>query len=250
MKSQNHDARSSAVARAGEVVLAHVDPALGTEAGAELARLWNEAMARHPEAPATDGRWQDALIEREIPRGASVLDLGCGSGELLERLIRKRGVRGQGIELDAGQVMSCVARGVPVFQSDLDAGLSGFPNHRFDFVVLEETLQTLHKPLDMLAEMLRVGRTCIVSFPNFGHWRVRLALSLHGRMPVTPRLPHRWHNTPNIHLCTLDDFMDWARESRVHVRQGYAFADGAARPLADHDNLHAEEVLLFLAPGA
>ncbi|MBP7275007.1 MAG: methionine biosynthesis protein MetW [Kiritimatiellae bacterium] len=244
----SHDPHSAAVARAGEVVLAHVDPALSTDAGAELTRLWTEAMARHPEASASDGRWQDALIEREIPRGASVLDLGCGSGELLERLIRERGAQGQGIELDAGSVMCCVARGVPVFQSDLDAGLSGFPNHRFDFVVLEETLQTLHKPLEMLAEMLRVGRTCIVSFPNFGHWRVRLALSLHGRMPVTPRLPHRWHNTPNIHLCTLDDFMDWARESRVRVHQGYALSDGVVRTLAENDNLHAEEVLLFLTP--
>ena len=248
MKKHTPDAQAAAVARAGEVVAEHLDPALGGAAGADLTRLWNEALARHPESAPVKGRWQDPLIEREIPRGASVLDLGCGSGELLERLIRERGVQGQGIELDPGQVMSCVARGVPVFQADLDAGLSGFPNHRFDVVVLEETLQTLHKPVEMLGEMLRVGRTCIVSFPNFGHWRVRLGLALHGRMPVTPRLPHRWHNTPNIHLCTLDDFLDWARESRVRVQKGYALAEGAVRPLTEHDNLHAEEVLLFLAP--
>lgn len=236
-----------AVARAAAQVLGRLDPALA-EGAAELEALYADALGRHPGPRPPEGRWQDDLIARGIPKGAAVLDLGCGGGELLDRLIRERGVRGQGIELDPGQVMACVGCGVPVFQSDLDEGLNGFPDGRFDAVVLEETIQTLRKPVAVLSEMLRVGRVGIVSFPNFGHWRVRLALTLHGRMPVTERLPYRWHNTPNIHLCTLDDFLDWAREAGVKVERGFVLADGAVRPLAEGDNLHAEEVLLFLAP--
>ena len=191
-------------------------------------------------------RWQDTIIESEIPAGASVLDLGCGDGQLLARLIQDKRVRGQGIELDAASVFECIARGVPVLQSDLDAGLKGFADQSFDYVVLEETLQTLHRPADVLAEMLRVGRTGIVSFPNFAHLRVRLSLALTGRMPLTPTLPYKWYDTPNIHLLSLSDFLDWAQEHGATVVRGYALADGRVRPLAADDNLRAEEVLLVV----
>jgi methionine biosynthesis protein MetW len=199
-------------------------------------------------APATTPRvprWQDAIIEREIPAGSSVLDLGCGSGELLSRLIRNQGVRGQGVELDPAAVVECVARGVPVFHIDLDRGLTGFADRSFDYVIMEETLQTLRRPLEILQEMLRVGRHGIVSFPNFAYWKLRFELAASGRMPVTESLPHRWYDSPNIHLFTLEDFLDWARERGVMVRQGWSLVEGEVRPLGPHDNLQAEEVLLF-----
>jgi len=192
------------------------------------------------------GRWQDAIIEREIPAGATVLDLGCGGGELLERLIRGRSVRGQGIELNPESVFACVERGVPVFNIDLDQGLAGFADHSFDYIILEETLQTLHRPLDVLREMLRVGRHGVVSFPNFAFWRVRLDLAVRGRMPVTGGLPHRWYNTPNIHLLTLEDFLEWAREEGVAILHGYSLVEGEPRAMGPDDNLQAEEVLLFV----
>lgn len=239
-----------AVRLAAAAMLHHLDPALGAEAW-HLDRHIRTVRGLPGRRPAVRGkhpvRWQDALIEREIPRGASVLDLGCGSGELLDRLIRLRGVRGQGIELDPESVMACVGRGVPVFQSDLDNGLKGFAPGAFDYVVLEETLQTLHRPLKVLDEMLRVGRHGIVSFPNFGSWRVRLSLSVEGRMPVTEHLPYRWHNTPNIHLFTLRDFLEWARSAKVRMVKGFVKAEGQPRPLRPHDNLYAEEALLFVA---
>lgn len=200
-----------------------------------------------PEAEAqTLVRWQDALIESEIPERASVLDLGCGQGDLLGRLIFTRGARGQGVELDPEAVMCCVLRGIPVFQANLDEGLKGFPNGSFDFVVLEETLQTLHRPAGILREMLRVGRHGIVSFPNFGHWKVRMSLTARGRMPVTEWLPYGWHDSPNIHLFTLDDLLDWAQASAVRLVRGYVLCDGQVRPLREDDNLHAEEALLIL----
>jgi len=131
-------------------------------------------------------------------------------------------------------------------QADLDAGLRGFGEGSFDYAILEETVQTLRRPLDVLNGMLRVARHGIVSFPNFGFWRVRLDLALGGRMPVTEGLPHRWHDTPNIHLLTLQDFLDWSVESGVFVQSGYALGRDGVQPLRDDDNLFAEEVLLVI----
>jgi len=202
------------------------------------------ARRRTAAGPAVGRRWQDELIEREIPPGASVLDLGCGDGQLLERLAAGRKARGQGVEFDTDAVVRCMARGVPVLHADLDQGLQGFPDGSFDYVILEETLQTLHRPMAVLREMLRVGRRGIVSFPNFGHRRVRTDLVERGRMPVTGALPYRWHDTPNIHLFTLDDFLDWTRDHGVGIVRGYTQSEGAVRDLAEGDNLLAEEVLL------
>ena len=238
---------SCAICGAPPPAVRRVDPALPDDVRDMLAGYRAVLSRRNRPRPAGAERWQDAWIEREIPEGASVLDLGCGEGELLARLTALKKVRGQGIELDAASVIRCVERGVPVFQADLDEGLKGFPDGSFDFVVLEETLQTLHRPLILLEEMLRVGRLGIVSFPNFGCWRVRLSLALEGRMPVTERLPYRWHDTPNIHLFTLQDFLDWAGGAGVQVVRAFALADGEARPMVEGDNLHAEEALLFLA---
>lgn len=229
--------------------LAADDPALRRVTADELARLLRALDEPVGRAPALE-RWIDDLIEQIIPAGASVLDLGCGSGELLSRLMEHKNIRGQGVELDPEAVFRCVERGVPVLQADLDLGLSGFADASFDYVVLEETLQTLHRPVGLLHEVLRVGRRAVVAFPNFGYWRVRLGLALGGRMPRTVGLPFHWYDTPNIHLFTLQDFLDWAAASGVRIVHGHALADGQVRPLRDGDNLYAEEVLCVVEKAA
>ncbi len=212
---------------------------------AEVIALMKTRAKRVPGADATE-RWQEEIISREIPLGASVLDLGCGDGFLLERLIRERKVRGQGVEIDPEQVFSCVDRGVPVIQADLGQGLAWCPDKAFDVVVLEETLQTLASPRVVLEEMLRVGKRGIVSFPNFAHFRVVVDLVAQRRMPVTPRLPFYWYESANIHLLTLRDLLDWSAGSGVRIVTGYALVDGEPRELRPDDDLLAEEVLVVV----
>jgi methionine biosynthesis protein MetW len=223
------------------------DEAVRSLSPAQLAELLQRVGEPGPPGSGPGAaRWQDALIEQLIPAGASVLDLGCGDGDLLARLIRNRRAQGQGIEMDPQAVFHCVERGVPVLQADLDFGLRGFSDRCFDYVVLEETLQTLHRPAEMLREMLRVGRHGIVSFPNFAHWRVRADLSLRGRMPVTERLPFQWYDTPNIHLLSIRDFQVWAAGNGVRIVAAHVLADGQVRPIEAKDNLLAEEALFVL----
>jgi methionine biosynthesis protein MetW len=236
-----------------KLIAAANDPALRQLDAEKVLALLGRANEPSPPVPDANGarpqRWQDRLIEEHIRPGASVLDLGCGTGELLARLIQHRQVKGQGIELNSDEIFQCVEKGVPVFQSDLDQGLSGFADQSFDYVILEETLQTLHRPIDVLREMLRVGRHGIVSFPNFAYWRVRLDLALRGRMPITEGLPHRWFDTPNIHLFSFQDFLDWAQRDQVRLVAGHALVEGQVRPLEPADNLHAEEVLVVVEKG-
>lgn len=192
-------------------------------------------------------RWDHEIISRFIPERASVLDLGCGGGDLLHHLMSTRRVLGQGVELNADSVLDCVRRGVPVIQADLDEGLRGFVDGSFDFVVLERTLQAVHRPLRVLGEMLRVGHIGIVSFPNFGHWRVRSQLILTGRMPVTQHLPHAWWTTPDIHPLTIRDFETWCAREGVRIHSSFAYAGGRSRPLTAVDNLRAEEALYVIS---
>jgi methionine biosynthesis protein MetW len=164
---------------------------------------------------ATD-RADFAAIAAWIPRGASVLDLGCGDGSLLRYLKEARAVRGYGVEISDLDIVSCIANGVNVIQNDLDAGLSDFENGAFDFVILSQTLQATRHTEPLIQEMLRVGREGIVSFPNFGYWRSRLDVLL-GNMPVSRELPYQWYDTPNVHLCTLNDFENFCRTYCVSV---------------------------------
>ena len=157
-----------------------------------------------------------AAIAAWIPKGASVLDLGCGDGSLLRYLQETRSVRGYGVEISDLDIVSCIANGVNVIQNDLDAGLADFEDNSFDFVILSQTLQATRYTAAVIREMLRVGREGIVSFPNFGHWRNRLDI-LRGTMPITRELPYQWYDTPNVHLCTLRDFEDFCRDHRVAV---------------------------------
>ncbi|HZW87089.1 MAG TPA: methionine biosynthesis protein MetW [Gallionella sp.] len=157
-----------------------------------------------------------AAIAAWIPTGASVLDLGCGDGSLLRYLKEKRAVRGYGVEINDRDIVSCIVNGVSVIQNNLDSGLSDFEDNAFDFVILSQTLQATRHTEALMQEMLRVGREGIVSFPNFGHWRNRLSIML-GNMPVSRVLPYQWYDTPNVHLCTLDDFEDFCGAHRVTV---------------------------------
>lgn len=146
------------------------------------------------------------IIRTWIPRGSSVLDLGCGDGSLLENLRDTRQCHGYGLEIDQDNLAACFERGVNVIEQDIDEGLGNIPDKRFDYVIMTQALQAVQRPDLVLSEMLRVGKEAIITFPNFGHWRVRGYLFFKGRMPVSPSLPYEWYDTPNIHLCTVKDF--------------------------------------------
>ncbi len=161
--------------------------------------------------PLEDLRKDQRQVLDLIPEGASVLDLGCGDGALLDALVAHRAVNGHGVEIDSDCILACVRRGLSVVQEDLDEGLAVHPDASCDYVILSQTLQATRDPRRLLLEMARVGHASVVSFPNFGHWRVRLGLLFRGRMPKTPHLPHEWYDTPNIHMCTIADFEDMVR---------------------------------------
>jgi methionine biosynthesis protein MetW len=150
-------------------------------------------------------RIDQQIISDWIPDGAKVLDLGCGNGALLSHL-QQRGVTGYGLEIDNSRFAECIQAGVNVIQSDLDEGLSQFADQSFDYVVLSQTLQAIKRPDFLLREIIRVGKKGIIGFPNFGYWQCRVQLALGGRMPVSKTLPNAWYETPNIHLCTIQDF--------------------------------------------
>lgn len=163
------------------------------------------------------GRGDYALISSLIPEGARVLDLGCGDGALLGWLKINRKIEGRGIEVRPELAQRAAARGVPVYQGDLESSLGEYPDQAFDYVILSQTLQELRRPLDVLAQMLRIGRFAVVAFPNFGHWRVRLNHLFSGRAPRTRLFPHAWHSSPNIHFLTVLDFEESIREKQWRV---------------------------------
>jgi methionine biosynthesis protein MetW len=167
-----------------------------------------------------------AAIAANISPGARVLDIGCGDGELLAALRDEKQVDARGMEIDATKVEQCVSRGLSVIQGDANTDLAFYPDATFDFAILSQTLQTTTRPDLMLDELLRIGRRAFVSFPNFAHWRVRMALLCRGRMPVTRALPQTWYDTPNIHHLTIADFHDLLAAKNVKVEGSWYFANG------------------------
>lgn len=162
------------------------------------------------------------LVADMIEKGTRVLDVGCGDGALLKTLIENRGVDARGIELSQAGVNSCVAQGLSVIQGDADTDLAAYPDDSFDYAVLSQTLQATRNPRVVLEHLLRIGRRAIVSFPNFGHWRVRTSLLFGGRMPVTENLTYAWYETPNIHFCTIRDFVDLCDAVGARIEDGVA----------------------------
>ncbi|MDZ7735086.1 MAG: methionine biosynthesis protein MetW [Gammaproteobacteria bacterium] len=173
-------------------------------------------------------RIDQSLIAEWIQPGSRVLDLGCGDGTLLTYLHNHLQASGYGLEIDPDNVTECVARGVPVIQSDIDAGLSDFDEESFDYVIMTQTLQAVHYPHKVINEMLRVGREGIVTFPNMGHWRSRMQVAFNGRMPMTPALPYEWYDSPNIHLCSVRDFEELCEQEGIEILE-YTTVDHAHR---------------------
>jgi methionine biosynthesis protein MetW len=168
---------------------------------------------------------QDRIIVDWTPEGSTVLDLGCGDGDLLSLLITEKKVHAQGIEIDPGALRNCVAKGLNVFQEDIDGGLSVFPDKSFDLVILDESLQEVKKPDFVLKEALRVGRMAIVAFPNFAYYSSRVQI-LFGKVPVTPSLPFEWYDTPNLHFLSTADFVEYCRKRGFRIENSAFTASG------------------------
>jgi methionine biosynthesis protein MetW len=211
----------------------------------------NLNMPPHAVRAADTNRVDFLLIAEMVSPGARVLDIGCGDGTLLRLLAEKRGVDGRGIELSQAGVNSCVARGLSVIQGDADTDLVYYPDLAFDFVILSQTIQATYSPHHVLEQLLRIGKRVVVSFPNFGHWRVRTQLMFGGRMPKTDNLPDRWYDTPNIHLCTIKDFLGLCRDAGAKVERAVALNAygrklGVSMP-AFAQNLFGEQAVFLLS---
>jgi methionine biosynthesis protein MetW len=174
------------------------------------------------EVVRADARVDLVVIANMVPRDSRVLDVGCGDGALLRLLADARGVDGRGMEISQRGVNDCVAKGLSVIQGDADTDLADYPDDGFDYVILSQTLQATRHPRRVLEHMLRIGRHAIVSFPNFGHWRIRTQLLLRGRMPVTENLAYAWYDTPNIHFCTIRDFVNLANDLGAGIERAVA----------------------------
>ncbi|SME91793.1 methionine biosynthesis protein MetW [Tistlia consotensis] len=189
------------------------------------------------------------LIADMIEPGSRVLDVGCGDGVLLDYLIHFRQVTGRGLELSQEGVNACVSHGLSVIQGDADLDLADYPDGTFDYVVLSRTLQATQNPREVLEHLVRIGTRAVVSFPNFGYWRIRWALLTRGRMPVTRSLPDPWWETPNIHLCTIRDFLELCEAGGIAIERALTIgADNRAEPIGSmrRANLLGQDGLFLL----
>lgn len=184
-----------------------------------------------------------AIIESD----SKVLDLGCGRGELLYQLIHERNVHGRGVDIDEMNIVCCIAKGLPVFQGNIDEGLVEYQNKSYDYVILNQTLQSTHKPEFVIKEMLRVGKKAIISFPNFGYWRIRAQLFFKGTMPKTITLPFEWYDTPNIRLLSIKDFREFCKAQQFRILEEiYINEEGHSFLLGRFPNLFATEGLFVI----
>lgn len=166
-----------------------------------------------------DNRTDLELITSLVDKEARILDVGCGNGELLKSLKNKKNVKGQGLELKQERVNKCVAKGLSAIQGNADSDLSLYPDQSFDCVILSQTIQATNNPKNILIELIRIGKKAIISIPNFGYWKVRLGFAIHGKMPITEKLSNNWYDTPNIHLCSILDFVDLCRELNIKIEK-------------------------------
>lgn len=190
------------------------------------------------------------LIANMVVPGSRVLDVGCGDGSLLDYLLHEKDVDGRGIELSMDGVNACVSQGLSVIQGDADTDLFDYPERAFDYVILSQTLQATMAPKEVLENLLRIGSRAIVSFPNFGYWRVRMSLAFKGCMPRTKSLPHQWYDTPNIHFCTIADFLKLCDDLEIMIEKSLAVNNkglGAAiSPRLFTANLMGEQAVFLL----
>ncbi|RZO38935.1 MAG: methionine biosynthesis protein MetW [Rhodospirillaceae bacterium] len=211
-----------------------------------------EGSGTAPQIPgvSTLSRRDLEIIADMIDEGSRVLDVGCGNGALLDYLGRNKGVDGRGIELSQAGVNACVAHGLSVIQGDADTDLEHYPDDAFDFVVLTRTLQATRNPRDVVSHLVRIGRHAIVSFTNFGHWRVRIEMMFGGRMPVVGEDGASWYDTPNIHLCTIGDFSTLCDDLGLKVQRALSLShSGSARELKSAGaaaNIRGEEAIFVL----
>lgn len=191
-----------------------------------------------------------SLIEEMIAENSKVLDLGCGDGHLLKLLKEKKLIKGNGIEINQTEVIKCLEKGLSVIQGDIDDGLKQFVDKSYDYVVLNQTLQSTHNPNFVLEEMLRVGKKCIVSFPNFAYWRIRLYFFFTGNMPKSRVLPYEWYDTPNIHLLTIKDFYEYAKKENIKIEQAIYTTKATKREALQYSlfsNFFAEEAIFLIS---
>lgn len=184
------------------------------------------------------------LIENE----SQILDLGCGNGELLTILKQKKRVKGLGIDINEQQVLSCLSKGISVIHEDIDAGLVNYRDMAYDYVILSQTLQVVRRPDFVLQQIVRIGRKAVVSFPNFGYYKIRFALLLRGHMPKSKVLPFEWYNTPNIHLLTIKDFYTFCRKNKIQILKKLFFRNNKKKScfIFGLENLFAEEVIFLI----
>ena len=197
-----------------------------------------------------NNKLNENLISTLINNNSKVLDIGCGNGSLLKHLEDKKNINGQGIEISHKGVQKCVAKGLSVIQGNADTDLIHFPDNSFDIVILSRTLQATHKPKDVLSEMLRIGKKCIVSIPNFAHWKCRLQILFKGKMPMTESLSNHWYETENIHLCTIKDFIEICKLLNIFIEEAYTNNNYKIKKLKNPDsflnNLFSKEGIFVL----